>query len=97
MAAPDIARVTFEEALGRICLNVAERGAFVNESGCTNIAMMVILPHDQVRQICKCLRSREVNLIPLPFKSSCCKGCDSGLWDCSVCNKLLTQPSLLLR
>jgi hypothetical protein len=67
MAAPaiDLARIAFEDALGRIGFAAAERNAFVTDSGCTNMAMLSILPSEQIRQICKRLRTRAVNPIPL--------------------------------
>jgi hypothetical protein len=64
-AAADIVRVAFEDALGRIGFAAPEPNAFILESGCTNIAMSGILPSDQIRQICKRLRTRAVDPVPI--------------------------------
>jgi len=61
----DQARIAFKDALGRIGFAVIERHAFILESGCMNMAMFSILPSDQVRQICKRLRTRAVDPVPL--------------------------------
>jgi hypothetical protein len=64
-AAADIARVAFEDALSRIGFAAPERNALILESSCTNIAMLGILPSDQIRQICKRLRTRAVDPVPI--------------------------------
>jgi hypothetical protein len=57
--------IAFEDALGYIGFAVAECNAFILESGCTNMAMLGILPSEQIRQICKRLRTRAVDHIPI--------------------------------
>jgi hypothetical protein len=64
-AAVDPARIAFEDALGRIGFATVEHNAFILESGCTNIAMLGILPSEHIRQICKHLRTRAVDHIPI--------------------------------
>jgi hypothetical protein len=53
MAAINVDRITFEDALARIGLDPDECQAFIAQSGCTNVAMMGLLPADQVSKICK--------------------------------------------
>ncbi len=65
MAAADIERIAFENALARIGFGPDERRAFIAASGCTNIAMMGLLPAEQVNRICKCLATRAVDPITL--------------------------------
>jgi hypothetical protein len=67
MAAPaiDLARIAFEDALGRIGFAAAERNFFVTKSGCTNMAMLGILPSEQIRQICKWLRGAACSRHPI--------------------------------
>jgi hypothetical protein len=64
----DIAQIAFEDALGCIGFAVPERDAFIRESGCTNIAMIGILPTEQIRQICKRLRTRAADPVPITVK-----------------------------
>jgi hypothetical protein len=58
-------RVVFETALSRIGFANNEREAFIEMSGCSNMAMMGLLPADQVGKICKRLSSRPENPIVL--------------------------------
>jgi hypothetical protein len=61
----DVERVAFENALARIGFGPEERQAFIAASGCTNIAMMGLLPADQINKICKRLGTRAVQPITL--------------------------------
>jgi hypothetical protein len=65
MAAADIERIAFENALARIGFGPEERREFIASSGCTNIAMMGLLPAEQVNRICKRLGTRAANPITL--------------------------------
>jgi hypothetical protein len=70
----DIARVAFKDALGHIGFAVPERNACIRESGCTNIAMLGILPTEQIRQICKRLRTRAADPVPITYNHASSTG-----------------------
>jgi hypothetical protein len=59
----DEARVALEDALAHIGFAGPEHQAFINQSGCTNIAMLGLLPSDQVAKICKRLTTRAIDPI----------------------------------
>jgi hypothetical protein len=64
-AVADEQRIAFENALARIGFSPNERQAFIKTSGCTNIAMLGILPADQISKICKRLSTRAIDPITL--------------------------------
>jgi len=64
-AVADEQRIAFENALARIGFSPNERQAFIQTSGCTNIAMLGILPADQISKICKRLSTRAIDPITL--------------------------------
>jgi len=51
--ADDDGRLAFENALARIGFAGPERQAFISQSGCTNIALLGLLPSNQVAKMCK--------------------------------------------
>jgi hypothetical protein len=59
----DDGRAAFADTLACTGFSTQERNAFINQSGCTNIAMLGLLPSDQVSKICKRLTTRAVNPI----------------------------------
>jgi hypothetical protein len=89
MDAANAERVAFETALSRIGFTNNEREAFIEMSGCLNIAMMGLLPADQVSKICKRLSSRSDNPIALSaIQEKLLLPCASGL---QVCNAYSNQ------
>jgi hypothetical protein len=60
MAADD-GRAAFKNALARIGFADTERQAFIVQSGCTNVAMLGLLPSNQISKICKRLMTRANN------------------------------------
>jgi hypothetical protein len=53
MAAVVNKRARFENALARIGFSPEERLAFIQASGCTNVAMIGLLSTDQINRLCK--------------------------------------------
>jgi hypothetical protein len=65
MAAIDNERIAFENALARTGFGPDERQAFIVSSGCINIAMIGLLPADQISRICKQISTRAANPITI--------------------------------
>jgi hypothetical protein len=53
----------FCDALTHLGFNVAQQIAFIEQTGCTNVAMLGLLTSKQVSKVCKEIQTRAINPI----------------------------------
>ncbi len=90
--ADDDGRLAFENALARIGFAGPERQAFINQSGCTNIALLGLLPSNRVAKMCKRLTTRTVNpIIITAIQEQLLQAMRFWVSNPNACNSLLIQ------